>query len=137
MAARTIPQEVRGQFSGVDGTLIKVSNIATWHTLGVVIWDHALGESKVHAMIQRSTRIPASVTKSFGLSKDNLTSMRISVVEGESSVPEECSTVCECEIEVPPGLSRGTPVSITYSYTGEPVRRNCSGNQWTAKARKI
>ena len=74
---RTIPQAVRGQFSGHDGELIKVSNITT-HSLGVVIWDHALEEEKVHAMIHRSTRIPASVTKSFGLSKDNLTNMRIS-----------------------------------------------------------
>jgi molecular chaperone DnaK (HSP70) len=118
--ARTIPQAVRGQFSGNDGELIKVSNITT-HTLGVVIWDHALEEETVHAMIQRSTRIPASVTKSFGLSKDNLTSMKISVVEGESSVPAECCPLGICEIELPPGLSRGTPVSLTYRYTENQV----------------
>jgi len=117
---RTIPEAVREQFSGNDGELIKVSNITT-HSLGVVIWDHALGESKVHVMIQRSTRIPASVTKSFGLSKDNLTTMKISVVEGESSVPEECCPLGVCEIELPPGLSRGTPVSLTYRYTVDQV----------------
>jgi molecular chaperone DnaK len=117
---RTIPEAVRGQFSGRDGELIKVSNITT-HSLGVVIWDHALQEETVHAMIKRSTEVPASVTKSFGLSKDNLTSMRISVVEGESSVPSECYPLGICEIELPPGLSRGTPISLTYSYTEDQV----------------
>jgi len=117
---RTIPQSVRGQFSGADGELIKVSNITT-HTLGVVIWDHAREEEVVHAMIHRSTRIPASVSKSFGLSKDNLTSMKISVVEGESSVPAECYPLGICEIELPPGLSRGTPISLTYRYTENQV----------------
>jgi molecular chaperone DnaK len=120
MGTKIISQAVRGQFSGDNGVLIKVSNITT-HTLGVVIWDHALGEEKVYCMIPRSTRIPASVTKSFGLSKDDLTSMRISVVEGESSVPMECCPLGICEIELPPGLSRGTPVSLTYRYTENQV----------------
>jgi molecular chaperone DnaK (HSP70) len=117
---RTIPQAVRGQFSGEDGELIKVSNITT-HSLGVVIWDHALEEEIVHTMIPRSTRIPASVTKSFGLSKDNLMSMKIAVVEGESTVPSECFPLGVCEIELPPGLTRGTPISLTYRYTEDQV----------------
>jgi molecular chaperone DnaK (HSP70) len=72
-------------------------------------------------MIRRSTPVPAKFTRSFGLSKDNLTRLRVSVVEGESSVPLECCHVGVCEIELPEALPSGTPVSLTYCYTESQV----------------
>lgn len=118
--ARNMPETLREQFSGEDGELIKVSNITT-HSLGVVLWDEKSGEAKVFPMIKRASPIPASVEKSFGLSKDNLDRLRVNVVEGESSVPSECTPVGLCEIELPPGLPRGTPVCLTYAYTESQV----------------
>ncbi|MDP9292058.1 MAG: Hsp70 family protein, partial [Verrucomicrobiota bacterium] len=115
LGERVLPVETRAQYSSDDGQLIQVSNITT-HTLGVVLWDDGAVEEYVFPMIKKMTAIPAEVKNSFGTAKANMKNAVVRVVEGESTVPGECTALGICEIELPPFLPKGSPVELTYRY---------------------
>ena len=117
---RTLPAEVREQFSSADGSLIRVTNITT-HTLGVVLWDDAKGEEYAFPMIRKMTPVPVQMKNSFGTAKANMKNAVIRVVEGESTVPGECTPLGICDIELPPFLPKGSPVELTYTYNENQV----------------
>jgi molecular chaperone DnaK len=120
LGERTLPVEVREQFSGDDGQLIKVTNITT-HTLGVVLWDDGRVEEYVFPMIRKMTPVPVQTKNSFGTAKANMKNAIVRVVEGESTVPTECTPLGICDIELPPFLPKGSPVELTYSYNENQV----------------
>ncbi len=120
LGERTLPVEVREQFSDSEGALIRVTNITT-HTLGVVLWDDATVEEYVFPMIGKMTPIPIEVRNSFGTAKANMKSAVVRVVEGESTVPGECTPLGTCDIELPPFLPKGSPVELTYRYDANQV----------------
>jgi molecular chaperone DnaK len=111
----TLPDEVRESFSDREGDLIRVSNITT-HTLGVVLWDESNREEYVYPMIRKMTAIPAIVKNPFGLSKSGMERLVVRVVEGESTVPGDCTVLGSCEVKLPAFLPKGTPVEVTYCY---------------------
>lgn len=112
---RVLSEEVRTQYSSEDGSLIRVTNITT-HTLGVVLWDDGKVEEYVFPMIRKMTPVPAEVKNSFGTAKANMKNAIVRVVEGESTVPSECTPLGICDIELPPFLPKGSPVELTYTY---------------------
>jgi molecular chaperone DnaK len=120
MGERVIPAEMREQFSAADGSLMRVSNITT-HSLGVILWDDVKGEEYVFCMIPKMMPIPAQVKNSFGTAKASMKNAVVRVVEGESSVPNECIPLGVCDIELPPFLPKGTLVEITYHYNENQV----------------
>jgi molecular chaperone DnaK len=120
LGARVLPVEVREQFSSDDGSLIKVTNITT-HTLGVVLWDDSKVEEYVFPMIRKMTPMPVETKNSFGTAKANMKNAIVRVVEGESTVPNECTPLGICDIELPPFLPKGSPVELTYSYNENQV----------------
>jgi molecular chaperone DnaK len=117
---RLISQDVRNQFSASDGSLIKVTNITT-HTLGVVLWDDGKVEEYVFPMIPKMQAIPCEVKNSFGTAKANMKNAIVRVVEGESTMPGECTPLGICDIELPPFLPKGSPVELTYHYNENQV----------------
>jgi molecular chaperone DnaK len=117
---RMIAPEVRSQFSAADGSLIKVTNITT-HTLGVVLWDDSRIEEYVFPMIPKMTPVPAEIKNSFGTAKANMKNAIVRVVEGESTMPGECTPLGICDIELPPFLPKGSPVELTYHYNENQV----------------
>lgn len=118
--SRVLPTQVREQFSSSDGTLLKVTNITT-HTLGVVLWDDTKREEYVFPMIRKMTPVPVETKNSFGTAKANMQNAIVRVVEGESTVPGECTPLGICDIELPPFLPKGSPVELTYSYNENQV----------------
>ena len=112
---RSISPETRGKLSNSEGTLVKVTNITT-HTLGVVLWDDEEVEEYVFPMLKKSTPIPAEVVNSFGTAKANMKNVIVRVVEGESTLPGECTPLGLCNVELPPFLPKGSPVELTYRY---------------------
>ena len=120
LGERVLPVEVREQFSSDDGSLIKVTNITT-HTLGVVLWDDGKVEEYVFPMIRKMTPMPVETKNSFGTAKSNMKNAIVRVVEGESTVPSECTPLGICDIELPPFLPKGSPVELTYSYNENQV----------------
>ena len=117
---RKLPMEVREQFSNADGSLIRVTNIAT-HTLGVVLWDDTKVEEYAFPMIRKMTAVPVQMKNSFGTAKANMKNAVVRVVEGESTVPGECTPLGICDIELPPFLPKGSPVELTYTYNENQV----------------
>ena len=117
---RVLPHEVREQFSNADGQLIKVTNITT-HTLGVVLWDDSKVEEYVFPMIKKMTPMPVETKNSFGTAKANMKNAVVRIVEGESTMPSECTPLGICDIELPPFLPKGSPVELTYTYNENQV----------------
>ncbi len=120
LGERVLPIETREQFSTADGGLIRVTNITT-HTMGVVLWDDSKVEEYVFPMIKKMTPIPVETKNSFGTAKANMKNAIVRVVEGESTVPSECTPLGVCEIELPPFLPKGSPVELTYRYDANQV----------------
>lgn len=120
LGERILPTEVRDQFSDPSGHLIQVTNITT-HTMGLVLWDDARVEEYVFPMVKKMTAIPTEVRNSFGTAKANMKTAIVRIVEGESTVPSECTPLGICDIELPPFLPKGSPVELTYRYDANQV----------------
>lgn len=132
---RTISPETREKLSDSEGTLVRVTNITT-HTLGVVLWDDEHLEEYVFPMIKKSTPVPVEIQNSFGTAKANMKNVIVRVVEGESTVPAECTPLGICNVELPPFLPKGSPVQLTYRYDENQVlevRVDAYGNQSVVK----
>ncbi len=133
--APSISPTARKALSGKDGGLIEVTNI-TSHTLGVVLWNEATLEEYVFPMIKKMTPIPAEVKNSFGTAVANMNEVIVRVVEGESSLPEECTPLGVCRVELPPFLPKGSPVELTYRWDANQtlhVTVNAFGNTGTVE----
>ena len=128
---KTVSENTRQQFSSRDGGLIQVTNI-TSHTLGVVLWDEAHLEEYVFPMIRKMTAIPATARNSFGTASANMQRAVVRIVEGESTLPAECTPLGLCDVELPAFLPKGSPVELTYEYNANQVLEvavSASGNQ--------
>jgi molecular chaperone DnaK len=67
------------------------------------------------------TPIPAVIKNSFGTADANMQRAVVKVVEGESTVPGECTPLGICDIQLPPYLPKGSPVKLTYQYNANQV----------------
>ena len=117
---KIVDEHTRKQFSSLDGGLIQVTDI-TSHTLGVVLWDERQLNEYVFPMIRKMTAIPAIIKNSFGTANANMQRAVVKVVEGESTVPAECTPLGVCDIQLPPFLPKGSPVELTYQYNANQV----------------
>ena len=117
---KVLDETVRRQFSALDGGLIEVTDI-TSHTLGVVLWDEKQLQEYVFPMIRKMTPVPAVIKNSFGTADANMQHAVVKVVEGESTVPGECTPLGVCDIVLPPYLPKGSPVKLTYQYNANQV----------------
>ena len=117
---KVLGENTRQQFCSQDGQLIQVNDI-TSHTLGVVLWDEKHLEEYVFPMIRKRTAIPAMAKNSFGTATANMPRAVVRVVEGESTVPAECTPLGMCHIQLPAFLPKGSPVDLTYQYNANQV----------------
>jgi molecular chaperone DnaK len=117
---KTLSDDTRRKFSSADGHLMQVTDI-TSHTLGVVLWDENQLEEYVFPMIRKRTSIPAAAKNSFGTATSNMPRAVVRVVEGESTLPTECTPLGTCHIQLPPFLPKGSPVDLTYQYNANQV----------------
>ncbi len=117
---KILSADMRDQFSSREGKLIQVANI-TSHTLGVVLWDESHLEEYVFPMIRKMSAVPATARNAFGTATANMERAVVRVVEGESTVPFECTPLGTCEIELPGFLPKGSPVELTYEYNANQV----------------
>jgi molecular chaperone DnaK len=129
--SKLLDDQTRRQFSSLDGGLIQVTDI-TSHTLGVVLWDERHLHEYVFPMIRKMTAIPAVVKNSFGTANANMQRAVVKIVEGESTVPGECTPLGICDVQLPPFLPKGSPVELTYHYNANQVLEvslQAAGNQ--------
>jgi molecular chaperone DnaK len=128
---KTLSDDTRQQFSSREGGLVQVTNI-TSHTLGVVLWDEAHLEEYVFPMIRKMTPMPANAKNSFGTASANMRQVLVRIVEGESTLPAECTPLGRCDVELPAFLPKGSPVELTYEYNANQVLEvavNACGNE--------
>ncbi|HVA46779.1 MAG TPA: Hsp70 family protein [Pirellulales bacterium] len=104
------------QGAGGGHTQFSVTNVNS-HSLGVVGVD-AESRSRVNrVIIPKNTPLPRSKTKRFKTFKANQANVKVTVLEGESEVPDACIEVGTCVIrDLPPNLPAGWPVEVRYSY---------------------
>lgn len=67
-------------------------------------------------IIERNTVIPASHTERLYTVRDNQTTVRVRVLQGESRFARNNLYLGELEIEVPKGLKGSESVDVTYTY---------------------
>ena len=67
-------------------------------------------------IIERNTVIPASHTERLYTVRDNQTTVRVRVLQGESRFARNNLYLGELEIEVPKGLKGSEAVDVTYTY---------------------
>ncbi len=115
-----VSENTRAQFSTREGRLMQVVDI-TSQTLGVVLWDDANLEEYVYPMIRKRTAIPAVARNLFGTADANMPRAVVKIVEGESTLPQECTPLGVCDITLPPFLPKGTPVELSYQYNENQV----------------
>ena len=108
------------------------------HSLGVVVTDPDDPDRQVnHIMIRRNSPIPRRVTQRFVTTLSNPSSITLTLLEGEASEVDACTTIAEFRIKgLPHNLPAGTPVELTYSYdsrgrihaTARELHSNCTAN---------
>jgi molecular chaperone DnaK (HSP70) len=87
------------------------------HSLGVVVRSPHSGSEYVSVLISRNTPLPACRKKLYGTMVFDQRMVQVRVLEGESEDPSACITIGECIVApLPPGLPRGSPISVTFSY---------------------
>lgn len=117
---KLVADSTRKKFSSREGGLIQVNDI-TSHTLGVVLWDEANLEEYVFPMIRKRTPVPAMAKNLFGTANANMARAVVRIVEGESSLPDECTPLGVCDVTLPPFLPKGSPVHLSYQYNANQV----------------
>jgi molecular chaperone DnaK len=110
-----------GLLSGKSGTpeapefsLINVNS----HSLGIIGIDQRAHCDRNIVLIPRNTALPARVVRKFATARDNQSSVKVVVVEGESERPEHCIRLGECVVRnLPPALPKGSRIDVEYSYS--------------------
>ena len=117
---KLLDESTRAKFASREGGLIQVNDI-TSHTLGVVLWDEATLDEYVYPMIRKRTPIPATARNLFGTANANMSRAIVKIVEGESTLPAECTPLGVCDVNLPPFLPKGSPVHLSYKYNSNQV----------------
>jgi molecular chaperone DnaK len=87
------------------------------HSLGIEgIEPETMRKTNI-ILIPRNTPLPAKCTERFATKSDGQRSIVLQVLEGDSSLPGECTAIGRTVIrDLPPGLPKGWPVDVTFEY---------------------
>jgi len=87
------------------------------HSLGIEGIDAGTLRKTNVVLIPRNTPLPARFKETFVTKSDHQQSIVIQVLEGESSLPSDCTAIGRTVIrDLPPGLPKGWPVEVTFEY---------------------
>lgn len=102
--------------AGAKPAKFEVTNVNA-HSLGVEGIDTDTMRKRNVILIPRNSILPAKVTQRFATKSDGQHSIVIQVLEGESSLPSECTAIGRTVIrDLPAGLPKGWPVEVTFEY---------------------
>ena len=104
------------QQAGGPPASFQVTNVNS-HSLGVEgIEPQTLRKTNV-VLIPRNSPLPACFTERFVTKSESQRSIVVQVLEGESSLPGECTAIGRAVIrDLPLGLPQGWPVDVTFEY---------------------
>ena len=111
-AGYLLAKEGRG---GPEATF-EVTNVNA-HSLGVEGIDRQTLRKTNVVLIPRNTPLPAKFTERFSTKSEEQRSIVVQVLEGESSLPAECTPVGRTVVRgLPGGLPKGWPIEVTFEY---------------------
>jgi len=85
--------------------------------LGVVATDVKTSRQRNAILIPRNTPLPASARRVFKSHREGQKTVLVSIVEGESASPEDCSQIGQCVIrDLPDNLALHTPIEVRFRY---------------------
>ncbi|MCL4190736.1 MAG: Hsp70 family protein [Thermoguttaceae bacterium] len=94
----------------------QVTNVNS-HSLGVEGVDPDTLRKTNYVLIPRNSPLPATRTEKFTLKEDDQRSIVVQVLEGESTLPGDCTAIGRTVLkDLPPGLPKGWPVQVTFQY---------------------
>lgn len=95
---------------------LQVINVNS-HSLGIIGLDRRSQRRHNSIVIPKNTPLPCKVVRKFVTARDNQSSVKVAIVEGESKQPEHCIALGECVVRnLPPGLPKNTAVEVEYRY---------------------
>ncbi len=98
------------------GPAFEVVNINS-HSLGVEGIDPETFRKVNVVLIPRNTTLPTKVTEKFITKTEGQRSIAVKVLEGESTIPSECTTIGRTSIrDLPAGLPKAWPIEVTFEY---------------------
>jgi molecular chaperone DnaK (HSP70) len=103
--------------SVIDQATTETITNVTSRSFGVIAYKD--NQLRVVNLIICNDPLPAKVTKQFGTQEDNQTTAEIVIVDNLSSddeydLPPASRELGKAELEIPPGLKKGSPIEITY-----------------------
>ena len=103
------------QASG-DTTKLKIKNVNS-HSLGVVATDAKTSRPRNAILIPRNTPLPASAKRIFKSHREGQKTVLVTIIEGESSSPEDCMQIGECIArDLPDNMAIHTPIEVRFRY---------------------
>jgi len=94
----------------------EVTNVNS-HSLGIEGIDRQTLRKKNVILIPRNTALPAKTQQRFATKSDGQRSIVVQVLEGESSLPGDCTAIGRTVIrDLPPTLTKGWPIEVTFEY---------------------
>ncbi len=102
--------------AGGGPTQFEVTNVNA-HSLGVEGIDPDTMRKTNIVLIRRNSQLPARFTEKFVTKSEGQRSIVVQVLEGESSLPTECTAIGRTVIrDLPAGLPQGWPIEVTFEY---------------------
>jgi len=101
---------------GAAPPAFEVGNVNA-HSLGVEGIEAETLRTRNVVLIPRNTALPARVSQRFATKQAGQRSIVVQVLEGESSLPRECTAIGHTAVrDLPAGLAQGWPVEVTFEY---------------------
>lgn len=101
---------------GTGQTEFSVTNVNS-HSLGVIGIEPGTGRRVNAVMIPKNSALPRMAGRRFKTAKVDQPNIRVTVLEGESELPEACTEVGTCVVRnLPPNLPAGWPIEVRFQY---------------------
>jgi len=101
--------------AGVE-PMFRIRNVNS-HSLGVIGTNRKTNRKQNVILIPRNTPLPAQHKKVFKTQQAGQRSIVVTIVEGESSSPDACTLIGQCQIDQLPGnLPALSPIEVFYDY---------------------
>jgi molecular chaperone DnaK len=101
---------------GGAGSTFQVTNVNS-HSLGIEGIDPQTMRKINVILIARNTALPAKCTEKFMTKLEGQRSIVLQVLEGESTLPGECTAIGRTVIrDLPNGLPKNWPIEVTFEY---------------------
>jgi molecular chaperone DnaK len=114
---------------------VRVRNV-TSHSIGMTALDRER-KMRVFPILPRFTEVPGAKTDdTFITMEDGQRTLKTDILEGESTIIEDCTKLGDLVLGLPPGLPAGTQVAVTFELDESSILHvtvRCAGKEGKAE----